>query len=275
MDLKILKDTPPWDWPEDADKMFLDVLRNDRTDESDRLLAAELAGDFTVVNDELVYVLLSILNNGDISQDLRKRAAISLEPVLEHADTDGFDDPEDVPITEDTFLMIKESLQKLYMDAAVPKNVRRRILEASVRAPEDWHQNAIRAAYAGDDEDWKLTAVFSARWVRGFDHQILEALKSENQDLHYQAVCAAGNWGLDAAWSLVSGLITSKETDKSLLLAAIDAAVSIRPKEAGIILVDPTDSDDGDIVDAAYEAMAESEAELEDLDDDNSINHLF
>ena len=51
-----------------------------------------------------------------------------------------------------------------------------------------------------------------------------------------------------------------------MLLAAIDAAVNIRPKEAGPILVDLTDSDDGDIVDAAYEAMAmaESLAEFED-----------
>jgi len=81
------------------------------------------------------------------------------------------------------------------MDVEVPKNVRRRILEASLRAPQDWHQDAIRAAYSSDDEDWNLTAVFSMRWVRGFDDQILEALDSDNQHVHYQAVLAAGNWG--------------------------------------------------------------------------------
>lgn len=280
MNLKTLKDTPPWDWPEDADMMLMEVLRNDRADKSDRLLAAELAGDFIVINDELVDVLLSILNNDDMSQDLRQRAAISLGPILEHADTDGFDDPDDMRITEYTFHTIKESLQKLYMDADVPKNVRRRILEASVRSPDDWHQGAIRAAYASDDADWKLTAVFSMRWIGGFDHQILEALTSENQDLHYHAVCAAGNWEIDAAWSQISELVTSIETDKSLLLAAIDAAVNIRPKEVGMLLVDLIDSDDGDVVDAAYEAMAmaESAAEFEDLDDDDNgddIDHLF
>ena len=41
----------------------------------------------------------------------------------------------------------------------------------------------------------------SMRWIRGFNHQILEALDSESQDLHHQAVCAAGNWEIDAAWS--------------------------------------------------------------------------
>ena len=40
MDLKTLKDTPPWDWPEGAGKMFLEILRDDQADESDRLLAA-------------------------------------------------------------------------------------------------------------------------------------------------------------------------------------------------------------------------------------------
>jgi uncharacterized protein (UPF0147 family) len=59
MDLKILKETPPWDWP-----------------------------------------------------------------VLEHADTDGFEDPDDVPISEGTFHSIQESLRRLYMDANVPKIVR-------------------------------------------------------------------------------------------------------------------------------------------------------
>jgi hypothetical protein len=276
MDLKQINDTPPWDWPEDTDKIFLEVLRNDRSDPSDRLVAADLAGDLVVVNNELVEALLSILNNSDMSEDLRQTAATSLGPVLEHADMEGFDDPDDVPITEDLFLSLKASLKKGYMDADVPKNVRRRILEASVLAPEDWHRDAVRAAYASNDEDWKLTAVFAMRWVQGFDHEILEALESEDPHLHYQAVCAAGNWEIDAAWPHISDLITSGTTDKSLLLAAIDASVEIRPEEAGMILVDLTNSDDEDIVEAAYEAMAmaESIVESEDLDDD-TIDRIF
>jgi len=61
MDLKALRDTPSWDWPDNAGKMILEILTNDRADDSDRLLAAELAGDFTVINEELVGALLSIL----------------------------------------------------------------------------------------------------------------------------------------------------------------------------------------------------------------------
>ena len=268
MDLTTLKETPPWEWPEGADKIFLETLSDDRADESDRLLAAELAGDFTVINDQLAHVLLSTLSNGNESEKLRGKAAISLGPALEYADTDGFDDSDYVTISEQTFRRIQETLQKLYTDAGIPKEVRRRILEASVRAPQDWHQDAIRDAYSSGDEDWELTAVFCMQFVRGFDDQILESLDSNNPDIHYEAVCAAGAWEVDGAWSHIVALVTSEETEKSVLLAAIDAVAGIRPQEAGAILVDLTDSDDEDVVEAAYEAMAMAEEPRDDENDD-------
>ena len=274
MDLKTLYDTPPWDWPEGTAKMFLGILRDDQADESERLLAAELAGDSTVINDNLADALLSILRNGDESEELRGKAVISLGPALEYAYMDWFEDPDEVPISEETFRGIQESLRGLYMDAGVPKEVRRRILEASVRAPQDWHQDAIRAAYSSGDADWKLTAVFCMRFVRGFNDQILEALETENQDIHYEAVCAAGNWEVDAAWSHIASLVTTKETDKHLLLAAIDAVAGIRPQEAAEILIDLADSDDEDIVEATYEAMAIAEGLSDDEYDDEDVETL-
>ena len=271
MNLTILKDTPPWEWPEGTAATLLDILRGDRGSASDLLLAAELAGDFTVINAELVDALLSILRSGDKPEAVRGRAAISLGPVLENADTMGFEDADDLPITERSFHRIQESLHKLYMDADVPKEVRRRILEASVRAPQDWHPHAIRAAYASDDEVWRLTAVFCMQFVRGFDEQILEALDSRNPDIQYEAVVAAGNWEVDAAWPHVAALVTSMETEKPLLLAAIAAAASIRPQEAFVLLDDLADSDDEDIADAVHEAlaMAEGHSVDDELDDDD------
>jgi len=267
IDVKVLRDIPPWEWPEGAGKMFLDILRGGQAAEADRLLAAELAGDFTVINDELADALLSILRSGDESEALRGQAAISLGPMLEQADMDGFEEADGVPIAERTFHRIQESLRKLYMDAGVPKDVRRRILEAAVRAPQDWHREAVRAAYGSDDEVWRLTAVFCMRFVRGFDEQILEALDSRNPDIHYEAVCAAGAWEVDAAWPHIAALVTSEETDKPLLLAAIEAVASIRPREAAEILDDLTDSDDEDIVEAVSEAMTMAEG-LADEDDE-------
>ncbi|TMA89114.1 MAG: hypothetical protein E6J77_07935 [Deltaproteobacteria bacterium] len=107
------------------------------------------------------------------------------------------------------------------------------------------------------------------RFVRGFEEQILEALDTENPDIHYEAVVAAGNWGLDAAWPQVAALVSSKKTDKPLLLAAIEAIASIRPHEAVRMLDDLADSHDEDIAAAAEEAMARAEGPSGEDDDDD------
>ena len=93
MDLKELKETPPWDWPEYVGKTFLEILAADQADASDRMLAAELAGDLTVIDDELVDALLCILQSNEESGELRGKAVLSLGPVLEQVDlTDSNDE---------------------------------------------------------------------------------------------------------------------------------------------------------------------------------------
>ena len=271
MDLKLLLDTPPWDWPRDAGRMFLKILIDRRAKASDRLIAAELAGDFTVINDDLAGALLAIVRDASEPEGLRARAAISFGAALEQASIDEFEDPDDVPISEGMFHNIQDSLRKLYFDTTTPKEVRRRILEASVRAPEAWHRDAIGQAYSSGDREWMLTAVFAMHCVRGFDNQILAALESADPDTHYEAVRAAGNWELDAAWDHIVELLNDPDTPKPLLLAAIGAAGSIRPAEAGVILVDLADSEDEDIAEAADEAMmmAEGASAYEEDDEDD------
>jgi HEAT repeats len=268
MDLKILLDTPPWDWPRDAGQTFLKTLVDKRADESDRLIAADLAGDLVVMNDDLANTLLTLAGDAGEPEQLRAQAAISLGPVLEQADIEEFEDPDDVPITERTFNKIQDALEKMYLDNRTPKEVRRRILEASVRAPKTWHQDAIRQAYSSGDKEWMLTAVFSMRYVRGFDKEILAALNSADPEIQYEAVQAAGNWELDAAWDHIVELVNDTHTPKHLLLAAISAVGSIRPTEAGIILVDLADSEDEEIAEAASEAMTEAEAASDGEDDE-------
>ncbi len=269
MDVQMLKEVPPWDWPDGTDEMLRDVLRDRRATAPDRLLAAEMAGDLTVINDGLVGALLAVVGSRDEADELRSKAAISLGPILEDADTSGFEDTDDVPVAKRTFRQVQASLRELYADTGIPKAVRRRILEASVRAPQDWHRDAIRAAYSSNDELWRLTAVFCMQFVRGFDAQILDALESANPDIHYEAVIAAGTWAVDAAWRHVAAHVTSGEPDKALMLAAIDAVAGIRPREARAILSDLTDSDDEDIVEAVHEALAMAEAQSDVEDDDH------
>jgi len=274
MDVKTLSATPPWQWTSGAGKIFLDTLNNRQADPSDRLTAAELAGDLVVMNEDLAAALLAIAGDGSEPEMLRGKAAIGLGPVLAQADIEliddeDFDDPESVPISLHTFRRIQDALRQLFLEESFPEEVRRRILEASVRAPREWHLEAIHAAYTSGSPDWKLTAVFSMRWVRGFDAQILESLKSADPNIHYEAVVAAGNWELEAAWPHVVALVEDPSTPKKLLLGAIEAVGNIRPGEASEVLDELLDSPDEEVSEAASEAVSMAQAMSgEGLDED-------
>jgi hypothetical protein len=260
MNLAILRETPPWDWPDDAGDRFLALLRNDQTPAADRLIAAELAGDFSVINDALAEALLAVACRADQAEDLRAQAAISLGPALEHVSETEFDDPHSETISKGMYRRVQDSLRALCEDVTAPTMVRRRALEASVRAPEDWHRDAIATAYASADENWMLTAVFCMVYVRGFEEQILEALGSRNEDVRYEAIRAAGTWDIDAAWDHVAPIVTATDAPKPLRLVAIEAVASIRPEEAQLLLSELVDEEDDDINDAVYEALATAEA---------------
>ena len=278
MDLTRLARFPPWQWPPDIGSTLLEVLRDRTANESEHLLAAEMAGEIVAINDDLAGGLLSIVGDATASDELRSRAALSLGPVLEQMDTDsigdlpGLDDDsfDAPPISEHTFHRIQQSLHARYLEDDIPKEVRRRILESSVRAPADWHRDAIRKAYSGGDRDWRLTAVFAMRFVSGFDDEIVASLDDPDEEVSYEAVNAAGAWEVDAAWPHVSALLTAAATDKVLLLAAIEAALAIRPREAEPLLADLSDSDDTDIADAAGSAMMMASSPFDDDFDDES-----
>ncbi len=72
-----------------------------------------------------------------------------------------------------------------------------------------------------------------------------------------------------------NGACDEDETDKPLLLAAIDALGNIRPQEASEILDNLIDSHDEDITEAVYDALAMTEelSEDEDYNDDDDLLH--
>ena len=283
VDMEWLAATPPWEWPKNPGEKFQEVLTDVGASASDRLLAAEMAGDTVVVNDEMVEILMGILGRADEAEELRAQTAISLGPALESAELGDFDDEiGSVPISEEMFGKIQRFLQVLYHEQSIPKLVRRRILEASVRAQQDWHVDAIREAYARGDRDWKLTAVFAMRYVRGFEPEILEELKSTDEEIHIEAVHAAGSQEVDAAWAHLWGIIHKpSETSKDLLLAAILAIGNIRQDTDTLeMLNDLVDSKDQDISEAADEALSmagaytefDEDAYLKDEDASGWIN---
>lgn len=272
MNLSMLEEIPPWEWPQDTDQTLLSILNDSHAGETDRCLAAALAGDFVVINDALADKLLKIVQDSSETETMRGNAVISLGTALEHADTMGFEDDQDILVSEEVFRRVQNALHTLFMDKAVPEAVRGKILETSVRAPQKWHTEAVRTAYADKDPQWRLTALFCMRYVNGFDEQIVAALDSPNADIQYQAVCAAGNWEVDAAWSHIAALVTAEQTEKTMLLAAIDASAKIRPQEATVLLDDLMDDDDEEISDAVFEALTLA-GMIESLDDEAEEGH--
>ena len=279
LDLTLLARIPPHEWPPNGGKTLQAVLDDRQADEPDRLLAAELAGEVVVIDDDLAGILLSLVGDVAASEPLRCRAALSLGPVLEQMDLGSDDDflglDEETlgapPISEHTFRRIQETLRVRYLEDDVPPEVRRHVLEASVRAPADWHGDAIRAAYRREDRDWRLTAVLAMRHVGGFGDEIIAALDDPDAEIRRAALAAAGNWEVEAAWPHVSALLSAPDTDKSLLLAVIEAAAYICPHEAEPLLLELSDSADVEIAAAAGDAamMAAAGVEAEDeLDED-------
>jgi len=264
MDVKVLCAMAPWEWPDDAGETFLKVLRDGSASATDRLAAAAAAGDYIVMNDELSDALLAIVRDANESDELRCRAAISFGPALESADIFGFEDPEEVPISKEKFHEIQDCLRSLVASEDVPVTVRRRILEGSIRSPAEWHRDLVHRAYASDDRDWRLTAVFCMRFISGFDEQIVESVEDPDDAICYEAIVAAGNWEVDGAWPRVEAVLASPNADKALLLAAVESAVSIRPDEAEMALLPLVDAEDQDIVDAVHEALAMIECVQED-----------
>jgi hypothetical protein len=268
MDLKDLQDLPPWEWPEHTPALLHRSLTDKSASADDRLLAVQLAGE-TEMSDALADALLTVISDTGAAEALRANAAIALSPVLEEADINEFDDPDAVSISERTFTAIADTLRAVHEDPATPLEVRRRALEAAVRAPQDWQPAAIRAALGQQAESWQLTAVFCMRFVPGFAAEIVAALESEHPQIRCEAILAAGAWQLESAFDQVAAVLRSKTADKPLLLAAIEAAPSIRPAEATELLGELLDAKDPDIALAAEEALAMAEAMGEEPGDDD------
>lgn len=256
MDLSSWTRIPSWEWPPEVGTEVLRALEDTQRDPAERLVAANLAGQIAMDEPELFRVLSAIVADRGETDALRARSAIALGPGLEMADEDLDFDPDDSPISLEIVAEAQRRLRSEFLDAGNSKEVRRRILEGSVRNPQDWHLQAITEAWESGDPEWKLTAVFCMQYCRGFSEQILAALEDDDEEVLYQAVAAAGNWELRKAWPRIEAILTSERPDKDLLLAAIEAAVFVHPNKAAPLLVELMDHRDEDVVDAVHESLA-------------------
>jgi len=279
VDVKRLYDTPSWKWPARAGAMIYAAISDGVAPHNERLLALELAGDPVVINDRMAGALVAILRDAKEGEEIREQAVMSLGPALEMAYLDDMDFVDDVPgemvddelcpgISGSLLVGIQEDLSRLYRDAAMPEPVRHRILETSVRAPWDWHVNAVNAAYHSSDKEWRLTAVFCMGYLAGFEAQLAEALQNPDPDIALEAVGAAVNHGMDEALPRLREILGAPPPDKEILLRAIDLVPEIWPEEADELLGYLVNAPDREIATVALDALVLAETMLELADDD-------
>ncbi|HEY0593333.1 MAG TPA: HEAT repeat domain-containing protein, partial [Thermoanaerobaculia bacterium] len=158
-------------------------------------------------------------------------------------------------------------------DERQPKLVRRRAFEVLVRDPQPWQQEAIRRDFASGDRDWKMTAIFSMGYVRGFDRELVEQLRTASGDLLYEAVRAAGRAEVQEAAPIIEGLAISEEADRDVRLEAIAALPAVDP-DCFDLLDELAESQDDEVRAAAEGALEELQMIDEDLEDDDEEDDL-
>lgn len=267
MDLQKLRHVEAWDWPAEAGDLILKALNDEKRPLEERLLAVELSGELADFGPVHGAALLNIVEDNLAPEQLRARAAIALGPALELADIDGFDcEFEEPALTPELFEKIKKALRKVIMNLEAPKELRRRALEAAVRAPENWQRPVARQFFEEDDRDWKLTAVFCMRFLKGFERDIVEALKTSDELILIEALQAAANWELRSAWPDVRKLLRDRKTPRDVLLVAVEAAYDVGGSQAQETLQDLSDHPDEDVAALAEFSLADG-LDSDDFDD--------
>jgi HEAT repeat protein len=214
-----------------------------------------------VMDDELAGKLVGIIQS-DAGAELRGSAAIALGPALEEAFEVGFDDELDNDfdirvLGQSRVVEIQRVLRSMHDDEKQPSLVRRMCLEASVRAPQDWHPAAVLAAHQRSDKDWKMTALFCMGRLPGFEAEILEALSAADSDIVVEAVRSAGLSELNAAGPVILDLAASETPEPRVRCAAVEALALLETEGIEELLVSLTESDDESLAQAAFESLEE------------------
>ena len=270
---------PPVESFEEANREVVLALRSPDPE----VRAFALAEASPMVDDELGRELLRFARDPERGDVERGDALIALGPALEicwydEAEDGSLPDPApgqedwwDLPFSSTGYREVTEALRRLYLDASVPKLVRRRALEAAVRAPRDWQRDAAGTAWRSDDPEWRLTAVFAMGHLPGFAAEIETALDDEEPPIAREALLAAGRAGIEELADRLMDVAGDRRADHDLRLAAIEGLGELGPETAVELLEDLTLDADREIAGAAEEALEELQLLAgfdEDLDED-------
>jgi hypothetical protein len=250
--LAALEGTDLVEWSDETVELVLASLRSD--DAADRKIAASLA--WRVAGHRVGRELLRLFRE-DSDNEVRASAAIGMGPMLEEIDMMLGDDDDDEPIEEGLFEDVQRALREVHEDPREPELVRRRALEAAVRAPEAWMEGAAREALASADPLWRMTGVFAAGHVGGLDSAVVASLHDAEAGVRIEAVRAVANLGLEDAAGQIGEWATSDEVDRDLRLECIVALAELPGDDVAAILEAMSLDDDDEIAAFAQGALDE------------------
>lgn len=254
------------------------VLRGDDT-AAKLALFEEREGD---LDERMVPEILDLLERGGDPAVLAA-AAIALGPTLEmcddEVDEDGVfhDDSYGAPVDAATYWRMLEVLRRLHSDPNAPLLVRRRALEASVQSPQDWHAEAITAAWRSDEIDWRITAVFCMGfdYLDDFSTEIAEALLTDIPQLRFEAIRAAGLRSLVQLLPEILPIATDDLAPIDHRYVAIETLAMLGGPDAREAIEQVAGSDDGDLSEFAVEMLEEmSSFAIDDLDGLDDLDDL-
>lgn len=247
--------------PRESKPALTKILRGDAPDL--KLRALEFTADL-IDDDRFARLHIDLVEDDRERTDVRARAAVVLGPTLELCDyaawetqswDSGFERP---PISQSCFREIQERLERVYRTAEAPKLVRRRVLESAVRAPQDWQRGAVRAAWNGDDPEWRRTAVFAMGRLAGFEETLEAALEADDGTIVCEAMrAAAGNASVDGITETCLAYARDDDAPLDCRLAAIEGLRFADSPEVFNLLELLTDSSDDDIAGTAAWALDE------------------
>lgn len=242
--------------PRESRPALLAALESDDPDMKHRALefSAEL-----IDGDRMALRHVELVEDPGEETRVRVRAAEALGPVLESArDRARGGRAKGSPISAEGYRRIQRRFERFYRSAQAPKIVRRRVLEASVRSPEDWHRGAIRAAWNSADPAWRRTAVTAMGRLVGFREVLAEALEDEDPGVVCRALRAtAGRDDISGVPETFIEYATAPDHPCECRLAAIEALRFVQSRRAREVLSHLTHSRDDEIAGTAAWALDE------------------
>lgn len=255
---------PSLDGFEEGSRPFVAALRGD--DPVARVVALEEIAQ--VVDDALARELLRFARNPDGVPEERGRALIALGPALEETSYEEAEDgtleppvgPEEwwaTPLSEAGYREVQEDLRRIYHDGGQPKLIRRRALEAAVRAVRPWQRDAVATAWSSGDPEWQATAVFAMGYLGGFEREIEAAFRGDDPMLRREAMRAAGQAELEGLAPSLLAIAADPKADPEDRGAAVDALGDLQYEAAEPVLEALLHHEDEDLAEAAEIALEE------------------